>query len=80
MKFSIKREELLKAITAPAKCVSPRSTLPILANLLLEVEGSRLTVTGYDLEIGARSAQDVADAESGAITPRDAPRAQRSSA
>jgi DNA polymerase III sliding clamp (beta) subunit (PCNA family) len=68
MRFSIKREELLKASEAAKRGVSSRSTLPILNNLLLEVEGSRLTVTGYDLEIGARSAQDVTDAEPGAIT------------
>lgn len=41
MEISCKREELLKGIQTVQSVVGTKSTLPILANLLLEVKGKK---------------------------------------
>ena len=51
MKFSISREALLKPLNLVAGVVERRQTLPILANVLLVLEGDRLSLTGTDLEV-----------------------------
>lgn len=51
MQFTIQREELLLPLQAVAGVVEKRQTLPVLGNLLLDLEGERLTVTGTDLEV-----------------------------
>ena len=51
MQFTIQREELLMPLQAVAGVVEKRQTLPILGNLLLDLDGERLTLTGTDLEV-----------------------------
>ena len=51
MKFSLSRESLLKPLQMVAGVVERRQTLPILSNVLLVLEGSRLSITGTDLEV-----------------------------
>jgi DNA polymerase-3 subunit beta len=51
MKFSISRDALLKPLNLVAGVVERRQTLPILANVLLVLEGDRLSLTGTDLEV-----------------------------
>jgi DNA polymerase-3 subunit beta len=51
MKFTISREALLKPLNLVAGVVERRQTLPILANVLLVLEGDRLALTGTDLEV-----------------------------
>ncbi len=51
MKFVIPREALLKPLNLAAGVVERRQTLPILANVLLALNGRRLSVTGTDLEV-----------------------------
>lgn len=51
MKFAISRDALLKPLNLVAGVVERRQTLPILANVLLVVEGDRLSLTGTDLEV-----------------------------
>lgn len=51
MKFSLSREALLKPLQMVAGVVERRQTLPILSNVLLSLEGTRLSVTGTDLEV-----------------------------
>ena len=51
MKFVISREALLKPLSLVGGVVERRQTLPILANVLLILEGSRLSLTGTDLEV-----------------------------
>ncbi len=51
MKFTIQREALLKPLQQVASVVEKRQTLPILANVLLRLEGSILSLTGTDLEV-----------------------------
>lgn len=51
MKFSISRDALLKPLNLVAGVVERRQTLPILANVLMVLEGDRLSLTGTDLEV-----------------------------
>jgi DNA polymerase-3 subunit beta len=51
MKFNISREALLKPLNLVAGVVERRQTLPILANILLVLDGDRLSLTGTDLEV-----------------------------
>ncbi|MBO5761281.1 MAG: DNA polymerase III subunit beta [Lentisphaeria bacterium] len=51
MKFKTKRELLLKALSKVCNIIGNKTTLPILANVLLEAENGRLFLTATDLEI-----------------------------
>jgi DNA polymerase-3 subunit beta len=51
MKFTISRDALLKPLNLVAGVVERRQTLPILANVLLVLDGDRLALTGTDLEV-----------------------------
>ncbi len=51
MKFVISRDALLKPLNLVAGVVERRQTLPILANVLLVLDGDRLSLTGTDLEV-----------------------------
>jgi DNA polymerase-3 subunit beta len=51
MKFVISRDTLLKPLNLVAGVVERRQTLPILANVLLVLDGDRLSLTGTDLEV-----------------------------
>ena len=51
MKFSISRDALLKPLNLVAGVVERRQTLPVLSNVLLSLDGDRLSLTGTDLEV-----------------------------
>ena len=51
MKFSIDRDALLKPLQLVSGAVERRHNLPILSNLLMEVSGNSLKITGTDLEV-----------------------------
>ena len=51
MRFSLTREVLLKPLQQVVNVVERRQTLPVLANLLVTVEGDKLSMTGTDLEV-----------------------------
>ena len=51
MKFSMKRESLLKPLQLAAGVVERRQTMPILSHLLLSAKGKNLTFIGTDLEV-----------------------------
>jgi len=63
MKFSLSREALLKPLQLVVGVVERRQTLPILSNVLLNLDGSRLAVTGTDLEVEIIGHADVVSAE-----------------
>ena len=68
MRFSLQREVFLKPLAQVVNVVERRQTLPVLANLLVQVQGGQLSLTGTDLEVEmvARSAVD--DAQDGETT------------
>ena len=51
MKFRVSREALLKPLNLVAGVVERRQTLPVLANVLLNLDGKHLSITGTDLEV-----------------------------
>lgn len=54
MRLTIPQPQLLKTLQTVEHAVNDRSTLPILANILLETNGSELTLTATDLDVGIR--------------------------
>ena len=59
MKFSVDRESLLKPIQQVSGVVERRQALPILQNLLLEIQNGKLLITGTDLEIELKKNEDI---------------------
>ena len=51
MKFSIERAALLRAVAQAQSVVERRSTIPILANVLIEADGDTVTFRATDLDI-----------------------------
>ncbi len=51
MKFSVSREALLRPLQLVAGVVERRQTLPVLANVLIVLDGDQLSLTGTDLEV-----------------------------
>ena len=47
----LRREALLRPLTLVAGVVERRQTLPVLSNVLLEVQDNQLSLTGTDLEV-----------------------------
>lgn len=54
MKFSINKSELLNALSIVSKGVSARSTLPVLAGILVDASGDGLTMQSSDLELSVK--------------------------
>jgi DNA polymerase-3 subunit beta len=68
MRVTISREKLQEALVAVSAAVPGKTTLPVLANLLLETTDRGLRISGTDLDIGV-SMEITADVESaGGIT------------
>ena len=57
------REALLKPLQMVSGIVEGRQTLPILANVLIQQEGSKVSFTTTDLEIQIRTTADVGTGE-----------------
>ena len=51
MKFSVNQQELQQALSFCQGVIEKRSTLPILANILLDVKDSKLIITATDLDL-----------------------------
>src|SRR5579875_1799798 len=51
MKMTCKRQELSRGLAMVGHAVSTRSTLPVLANLLLTTEGDHVRLSATNLEI-----------------------------
>ncbi|MCZ2827383.1 DNA polymerase III subunit beta [Modestobacter sp. VKM Ac-2986] len=65
MKFRVAREVLAEAVAWTARSLPPRPSVPVLAGIMLEVQGSQLSVSGFDYEVSARSEIDVQSTEDG---------------
>jgi len=55
MKAEVLQPNLAKAINAVSRVVSARTTLPVLANLLLKVNKNKITISATDLEVAITS-------------------------
>ena len=52
MEIKITRAEILKGLGLVQSIVERKTTMPILANVLLEAKGKNLSITATDLEVG----------------------------
>ena len=68
MRFSVQREALLRPLQQVVGVVERRQTLPVLANVLIRVEGDSASFTTTDLEVELSARMAVDSAESGEIT------------
>jgi len=68
MKFTVDQKVIQRELAIVGKCVSPRSTLPVLGNVLLKVENNKLTLAATNLEVGMQSTIPVSSTKDGAVT------------
>ncbi|MBN1595425.1 DNA polymerase III subunit beta [candidate division FCPU426 bacterium] len=68
MNFSCKRSDLIHGVQTVLNAVSPRNTLPILSNILLEAESGILRLTTTDLEVSIKCIVPADISEPGSIT------------
>ena len=55
MKVSVLQENLSQGLSIVSRAVSPRSTLPVLANVLIATDEGRLRLSATNLEMGIRT-------------------------
>src|SRR5437764_14608121 len=55
MEFTVRRFDLLQELTLIQGVVERKTTIPILANVLVHAEGGELRIAATDLEIGLKS-------------------------
>ena len=67
MKFNIKGEQFVNSLTKLSSVIPTRSTLPILDNILFELEGNKLKLLASDLEIFVRTTVEVEGTEDGKV-------------
>jgi DNA polymerase-3 subunit beta len=68
MEIHCLKEELFKGVQLVQSAISPRSTLPVLSNILVESNGGTLRLSSTDLEVGIRCEVKADIKEAGAIT------------
>ena len=69
MKFNLNQQDLQQALNYCQGVIEKRSTLPILSNILLEAQKSKLTITATDLDlIFIHQINDIEVLEEGKIT------------
>lgn len=72
MKVKLSLKEFTRHLQVAMRAISARPTLPILNYMLIEAEKDKVTLTGYDMEMGIRVSfkGDVAEAGSVAVKAR----------
>jgi len=65
MRFRVEREPFAEAVAWTARSLPSRPPVPVLAGALLEVAGSRLTVSGFDYELSTQAELDVDGGDAG---------------
>jgi len=52
MKVNVKQQQLAHCVSMVSRAVSPRSTLPVLSNILVKTDNGRLRLSATNLELG----------------------------
>ncbi len=68
MKFSVSKDRILDELQNLQGIVEKRNTMPILANILLNVTDTEVEITGTDLEVGMRTHFAAEIEETGTVT------------
>jgi DNA polymerase-3 subunit beta len=67
VRLTVDREELVRRLAIVSRALSTRSTVQVLAGILLEAEGDRLTLAATDMELSLRSSLDAQIASEGRV-------------
>ena len=67
MDFYILKEEIVKSLNLTLGVVEKRQTLPILSNVLIEVDESSLKLTATDLESEISTTSSISNFNSGCL-------------
>ncbi len=67
MKFKVNRKEIHQAVQNIIGVVPVKTTIPILANILFDLQGNVLTLTGTDLEVSISTQVDVQGEHDGSV-------------
>ncbi|MCU1676909.1 MAG: dnaN1 [Frankiales bacterium] len=65
MKFRVERDVFAETVAWAARTLPARPPVPVLAGLLLDVQGHSLTVSSFDYEVSAQVTVDIAASEGG---------------
>ena len=65
MKISVLRSDLAEAVSVVSRAVSSKASIPALEGILIKAYGSKITISGYDLEIGINTSVDATVSEQG---------------
>jgi len=68
MKFSCKTQDFLQALQLVSRAISGQQALPILGNILIQVEGKRCMVSATDLELSIVTSFQAKIENEGSIT------------
>lgn len=68
MRFTVAQADLMEALGRVAPAVPTKSTLPILSNVLLQLEENRLRMVATDLEVSVVTEAEVQGEESGSVS------------
>src|SRR5947207_3784283 len=68
MKFTITREQLQEGLSAVAAAIPAKTTLPVLANVLLEATKQGIRLSGTDLDIAVSTMVPAEVDADGAVT------------
>tara|TARA_Y100000590_G_scaffold465704_1_gene638785 strand:- start:174 stop:1271 length:1098 start_codon:yes stop_codon:yes gene_type:complete len=68
MKIEVKTENLLKCLQSTIGVVERKQTMPILANVLINVADEKLSITATDLEVELIATTTVSSADNGSFT------------
>jgi len=68
MRFTISREKLQEGLAAVASVIPAKTTLPVLANLLIEATERGIRLAGTDLDIGVSTEVNAEVEATGAVT------------
>lgn len=68
MKVVIQQNQLAHGVSVVARVVTPRSTLPVLSNILIKTDGDRLRLSATNLELGISAWIDAQVENEGGLT------------
>ena len=68
MNLTIAKEQILNGLQAVQNVVSARTTLPILSNVLMKVEGEKIEFTATDLDVTVACSVEAKVKKGGAVT------------
>ena len=68
LELKLRKEELLKGMSQTQSIAEKRSSMPILSNVLLEVEDGKLVISATDLEITFKGSYEAEIINEGRLT------------